>query len=120
MTDGIKGDPSSDVSGTQCALLFPSILISGVNHTSSDADNRQTLTTSKKKSTCGLLCTKNLTGCLSMTTCTERETDVHVDRQRIGPQCVRTCRCVRLKARTLRMKSGGVPGLTVGLRTPSW
>lgn len=23
-------------------------------------------------------------------------------------------------ARTLRMKSGGVPGLTVGRRTPSW
>lgn len=32
-----------------------------------------TLTTSKKKSTCGLLCTKNLTGCLSMTTCRKKE-----------------------------------------------
>lgn len=34
--------------------------------------------------------------------------------------CVQTCRDVRLYARTLRMKSGGVPGLTVGLKTPSW
>lgn len=46
------------------------------------------LTMSKKKSTCGLLWTKNLTGCLSIV--------------------------------TLRTKSGGVPGLTVGLATPSW
>lgn len=46
------------------------------------------LTISKKKSTCGLLWTKNLTGCLSIV--------------------------------TLRTKSGGVPGLTVGLATPSW
>lgn len=28
--------------------------------------------------------------------------------------------CVFLNVHTLRMKSGGVPGLTVGLRTPSW
>lgn len=83
----------------------------------------QRLTTSKKKSTCGLLCTKNLTGCLSITTCIKKET-----------QEPRSCRYtefilnvyvfrhvdVSLDARTLRIKSGGVPGLTVGLRTPSW
>ena len=46
------------------------------------------LTIFKKKSTCGLLCTKNRTGCRSIV--------------------------------TLRMKSGGVPGLTVGRSTPSW
>lgn len=84
----------------------------------------RTLTTSKKKSTCGLLCTKNRTGCLSMTTCVSEETQyappprVHVDRQCLAWMlCVQTCRCVSC---TLRMKSGGVPGLTVGLRTPSW
>ena len=46
------------------------------------------LTTDRKKSTCGLLWTKNLTGCLSMV--------------------------------TFKIKSGGVPGFTLGLITPSW
>lgn len=46
------------------------------------------LTMSRKKSTCGLLWTKNRTGCRSIT--------------------------------TLSTKSGGVPGLTVCLTTPSW
>ena len=49
---------------------------------------RCVLTIFKKKSTWGLLCTKNLTGCRSIV--------------------------------TFRMKSGGVPGLTVGRSTPSW
>lgn len=43
---------------------------------------------SRKKSTCGLLCTKNRTGCRSIT--------------------------------TFNTKSGGVPGRTVCLTTPSW
>ena len=47
-----------------------------------------TLTTERKKSTWGLLWTKNLTGCLSIV--------------------------------TFNTKSGGVPGLTLGLNTPSW
>ena len=46
------------------------------------------LTTEMKKSTWGLLWTKNLTGCLSIV--------------------------------TFNTKSGGVPGLTLGLKTPSW
>lgn len=54
----------------------------------SDNETYHWLTMSRKKSTCGLLWTKNLTGCLSIF--------------------------------TLRIKSGGVPNLTVGLATPSW
>lgn len=77
----------------------------------------QTLTTSKKKSTCGLLCTKNLTGCLSMTTWMKKETVSY--RGKLGVlQDFSTCR--HMHVLTLRIKSGGVPGLTVGLRTPSW
>lgn len=49
--------------------------------------------------------------------------DLHVERQTaFRLECI-TCSNVYMmwpNARTLRMKSGGVPGLTVGLRTPSW
>lgn len=80
-----------------------------------------TLTTSKKKSTCGLLCTKNLTGCLSMTTCAKKETKgPHSCRYGAHLQRVFGHVDASLNALTLRIKSGGVPGLTVGLRTPSW
>lgn len=49
-------------------MQFPRIQTCGMSNHS------QTLTTSKKKSTCGLLCTKKRTGCLSMTTCAREET----------------------------------------------
>lgn len=59
---------------SQRASPFLSMLIWVFKNTCSGTDHRLTLTTSKKKSTCGLLCTKNLTGCLSMTTCIKKQT----------------------------------------------
>lgn len=46
----------------------------------------------------------------------EEPTPVKTLKTRLGLKNVR----IYASARTLRMKSGGVPGLTVGLRTPSW
>lgn len=52
-----------------------------------------------------------------MTTC--REGRKHIE-LRVYTWMAKTCVCVCVEAHTLRIKSGGVPGRTVGLRTPSW